>query len=271
MKIILCLNQDIHSVTALNLLFPHLKNHQVKIILSQKVGKVDNLPLELQNLRQFEQGDLLSLFQKIDESKINNFEQSKKFFTFKQIAQFFQSEISFYGNINSEIALNDFKEFAPDLIISIRFGQIFREQIISIPKHGIINLHSGILPNFRGIMPSFWAILNGESQIGTTLHYIENTGIDTGSIIGFSYFTPNKNLSLVFNINKIYEGGCNLLVDNLDKILSGSKINSLQQSNLEGKYFSYPQDADINRFLDIAPLTKEEDMAWMLERWGSKN
>jgi hypothetical protein len=68
--------------------------------------------LELQNLRQFEQGDLLSLFQKIDESKINNFEQSEKFFTFKQIAQFFQSEISFYDNINSEIALNDFKEFA---------------------------------------------------------------------------------------------------------------------------------------------------------------
>lgn len=271
MKIIICLNQDIHSATALNLLFPHLKNHQVKIILSQKVGKVDDLPLELQNLRQFEQGDLLSLFQRIDESKINNFEQSKKFFTFKQIAQFFQSEISFYDNINSEIALNDFKEFAPDLIISIRFGQIFRDQIINIPRLGVINLHSGILPNFRGVMPSFWAILKGESQIGTTLHYIENTGIDTGSIIGFSYFDLDKNRSLVFNINRIYEGGCNLLVETLDKILSGSKINSLPQSNLEGKYFSYPQDADIIRFLDIMPLIKEEDTAWILERWDSKN
>lgn len=50
--------------------------------MSQKVGKVDSLPLELQNLRQFEQGDLLALFQRIDESKINNFEQYEKFFTF---------------------------------------------------------------------------------------------------------------------------------------------------------------------------------------------
>ena len=105
MKIIICLNKDIHALTALNFLFAHLQNHQVKIILSQKVGNVDNLPEELEE------------FTRIS-SLVND---GNKFLTFEKIAKNFQTEIVGYENINSEIALKDFREFAPDLIISIRF------------------------------------------------------------------------------------------------------------------------------------------------------
>jgi len=242
MKIIICLNHDIHAATSLNFLFPHLQKHEVRIVLSQKVGKVDGLAEELGQLRSSEQGEA-------------------KFLTFDKIAKFFQAEISSYENINSEIALGDFKEFAPDLIISIRFGQIFRSAVINVPKHGIINLHSGILPNYRGVMPSFWAILSGESRIGKTLHYISDATIDTGAILGFSYLEVDKNRSLFFNINQLYEGGCDLIIDHLEKISAGLEIKILRDKNVgEGQYFSYPKSLEVQRFLKIMPLVEKEDL-----------
>jgi methionyl-tRNA formyltransferase len=267
MRIIILLNEDIHSATALNIIFPHIKNYQIRIILSQKVGKISDISSKLHHLQQFEQNKLRTLFKEIDNSS-DAHKLSEKFKTFKQIANFFQSEISYYEDINSETALADFRKFAPDLVISIRFGQIFHSPIIKIPKHGIINLHSGILPNFRGIMPSFWSVLKGEIQIGTTLHYVEDSSIDTGSIIGFSYVDINKDHSLVFNINQLYEGGCKLLVKHLNDIDKGLEVGLIAQSSLgKGKYFSYPCDLDIENFLKIMPLTRKEDEMGILGKW----
>lgn len=50
------------------------------------------------------------------------------------------------------------KDFNPDLFISIRFGKIFKDEIIQVPKFGLINLHSTILPDYRGIMGTLHAI-----------------------------------------------------------------------------------------------------------------
>lgn len=253
MKIIICLNNDFHALTALNFLFADLKKHQVKIVLSQGVGKSDGLAEELRELSKVEQEGFTIIDSLVD--------KKNKFLTFQQITESFQSEIVSYENINSEIALEDFKEFAPDLIISIRFGQIFRNTIINILKHGIINLHSGILPNYRGVMPSFWAILSGESRIGTTLHYISDATIDTGAILGFSYLEVDKNRSLFFNINQLYEGGCDLIIDHLEKISAGLEIKILRDKNVrEGQYFSYPKSLEVQRFLKIMPLVEKEDV-----------
>ncbi len=234
MKIILLLNNDIHSATALNLLSRDLENHQIKIILSRKVGKVDDLVAELLAMKKDEQ-----------------FEIEKNF----------AYEIAFYSNINSEEALEDFRKFAPDLIISIRFGQILKSSLINIPRLGVLNLHSGILPNYRGIMASFWAILNGEKKLGTTLHYINDSTIDTGEIIGFSETEIDWNASLILNINQLYQNGCALLSQCLRKISSGQKFQTINQKSLSaGRYFSYPKTEDVQKFLKIMPLTKSEDV-----------
>lgn len=235
MNLLLFLNSDTHSATALSLLLPTLKNHKIKIILSQKVGNVDDLPRELVEMKKIEQGGVAPLF--------------------AQLAADLNSEILNYENVNSEIALRDFQKFSPDLIISIRFGQIFKQALINIPRHGVLNLHSGILPNYRGILATFWAILNGEKKIGTTLHFITDAGIDTGDVIGFFESEIDWNSSLFSNINKLYEGGCALLSRNIKKISAGEKIAVKKQPELgAGKYFSYPRSEDVKKFLQLMPL-----------------
>ncbi len=235
MNLLLFLNADTHSATALSLLLPTLKNHKIKIILSQKVGNVDDIPQEIIAMKKFEQSGVVDLF--------------------VQLAADLNSEILSYENVNSEIALRNFQKFSPDLIISIRFGQIFKQPLINIPRHGVLNLHSGILPNYRGILATFWAILNGERKIGTTLHFIADSGIDTGDIIGFSESEIDWNSSLFSNINGLYEGGCALLSSNIKKISTGEKIVVKKQSEFgAGKYFSYPESEDVKKFLQLLPL-----------------
>ena len=165
MKILLFLNEDIHAATALNLLVSTLRNYEVKIILSKKVGAVDTLPDELKQLKKFEQDGAAEIF--------------------LRLAKGLGAEIFSYDNVNSENVLADFRAFAPDLIVSIRFGQIFKQPLINIPRCGVINLHSGILPNYRGVLATFWAILNGDKEIGATLHFISDAKIDEGEIIDF--------------------------------------------------------------------------------------
>ncbi|KXZ39599.1 methionyl-tRNA formyltransferase [Alkalithermobacter thermoalcaliphilus JW-YL-7 = DSM 7308] len=74
------------------------------------------------------------------------------------------------------------KQLNPDIIIVIAFGQILSKDILSIPKHGCINVHSSLLPKYRGAAPINWAIINGEEVTGVTTMYMDE-GLDTGDMI----------------------------------------------------------------------------------------
>lgn len=74
------------------------------------------------------------------------------------------------------------KNLKPDLCFSIYYRNIFSPDYISIPPMGFINIHPSLLPKYRGSIPTFWALLNNEREIGVTMHYIDS-GIDSGDII----------------------------------------------------------------------------------------
>ena len=71
----------------------------------------------------------------------------------------------------------------PELMISIRYGKILRSKALSIPDHGVLNLHSGKLPDYRGVMATFRAMLAQEQELFSTLHWIDDDTIDTGRVI----------------------------------------------------------------------------------------
>ena len=79
-------------------------------------------------------------------------------------------------------ALSIIKNIAPDLIVVAAYGKILPEDILNAPRLGSINVHSSLLPKYRGAAPINWAILNGESETGVTIMYMAK-GLDTGDII----------------------------------------------------------------------------------------
>lgn len=126
------------------------------------------------------------------------------------------------------------KEHKADILFSIYYDRIFRKKIIEMVPGGIINMHLAPLPRYRGVAPVTMAILNGETEHGVTLHYV-NEGIDTGDIISQKHFSiAGMNANLAFA--EAMENCAALFAESLDNILSGS-IKRIKQDNSKALYF----------------------------------
>ena len=84
--------------------------------------------------------------------------------------------------MKDEEVIDKIKEINPDLIVVVAYGKILPKEIIDIPKYGIINVHSSLLPKYRGASPIHSAILNGDKESGVSIMYIEE-GLDSGDVI----------------------------------------------------------------------------------------
>lgn len=73
-------------------------------------------------------------------------------------------------------------ELKPDVIVVVAFGQILRRNVLGLPRLGCINIHSSLLPRWRGAAPIHWAMLGGDAETGiTTMHLVEK--LDAGDIL----------------------------------------------------------------------------------------
>ena len=79
-------------------------------------------------------------------------------------------------------ALELVRSLAPELTVVAAYGRILPEDILEAPQYGSINVHSSLLPKYRGAAPINWAILNGEETTGVTIMYMAKE-LDAGDII----------------------------------------------------------------------------------------
>jgi methionyl-tRNA formyltransferase len=85
-------------------------------------------------------------------------------------------------NLRSEDFINKIISLQPDLFVSAHFEKLLSYDLIRIPSKGAINLHPSLLPDYRGLAPQHWPIINGDAKTGVTVHFIDETA-DTGDII----------------------------------------------------------------------------------------
>jgi len=73
-------------------------------------------------------------------------------------------------------------ELAPEMIVVVAFGQLLSKEILTLPEYGCVNVHASLLPKYRGAAPVHWAVINGETETGVTIMYMDE-GLDTGDMI----------------------------------------------------------------------------------------
>lgn len=78
--------------------------------------------------------------------------------------------------------IDQIRELRPDAIVVAAYGQILVPRLLEVPVHGCVNLHTSLLPRWRGAAPIQWAIASGDSETGVTLMRME-AGLDTGPIL----------------------------------------------------------------------------------------
>jgi methionyl-tRNA formyltransferase len=78
--------------------------------------------------------------------------------------------------------LAELRILAPDLIVTVAYGEILRDEVLSLPPRGAVNLHASLLPKYRGAAPIQWALLRGETTTGVTAQWMAKE-LDAGDII----------------------------------------------------------------------------------------
>jgi methionyl-tRNA formyltransferase len=86
------------------------------------------------------------------------------------------------ANVNEEASLERLRSYEPELIFVIGWSQICRESFLAAPSRGCIGYHPSALPRNRGRAVIPWTILQGESQTGSTLFWLDE-GLDSGNIM----------------------------------------------------------------------------------------
>ena len=86
------------------------------------------------------------------------------------------------GKLRDGTALAQMQSLDPELIVVAAYGRILPEDILNAPPYGCINVHSSLLPKYRGAAPINWAILNGEKETGVTIMHMAPE-LDAGDII----------------------------------------------------------------------------------------
>ena len=247
MNITLLANRDLASNLALNLLLPALAdNHRLRLFLSSRVGGTQDVAPELEALAFFEQtlfNDIL--FPALDGPA--GVSHGAELSTFRALGGLLGAEPEILNRINSREGFERVRATEPDLILSIRFGSILKDPVIALPTFGVLNLHSGLLPTYRGVMASFHALMHGETTLGTTLHYIQDAGIDTGDVVGRTRLAVEEGRSYLWHVLALYPDGCRLILETVGKIASGGPVEARPQGG-GGAYFSFPTARDLAAF-----------------------
>ena len=124
------------------------------------------------------------------------------------------------SNLMDEEFINQIKHLKPDLIIVVAFRKLPAE-VFNIPRHGTINLHASLLPNYRGAAPINWCLMNGEIKTGVTTFYI-NEKIDQGDILLQKEIMIKNEDDFGSLYNKLSEVGAELVVKTVEGIFNNS-------------------------------------------------
>lgn len=149
------------------------------------------------------------------------------------------------SSINNKNNINILRKLKPDVIIIIAGNQIIKKQVLEIPKCGVLNIHSSLLPKHKGLMPSFWALKNRDKETGVTLYKLTE-GIDDGPIISQKIIKINNGMTQSDLIKKCKIEANNLFIDSLELIEANRIDTSLK--NHGGNYNKFPTRSDVKEF-----------------------
>ena len=135
------------------------------------------------------------------------------------------------ATVNTKEFIASLLENRPDYIIVVAFGQILSETLLKVPKQFCINLHSSLLPKYRGAAPINRAILNGETRSGVTT-MIMDKGMDTGDILLVDETPIEQNDDAQCLHDKLSEQGGKLVLETLSRLQKNDLLPTPQNSDL---------------------------------------
>jgi len=146
-------------------------------------------------------------------------------------------------SVNDPEYVRRVREIAPDVIVSVAAPEIFRKDILGAARLGCVNIHSGRLPQYRGMMPNFWQLLAGEACATVTVHEMAEK-IDAGGVLATLEVPITERDTLDTLIVRTKQEGARLMVRALREMAAGTSVAAPLDMS-KAAYHSFPKPEDV--------------------------
>ncbi|MHB1020791.1 MAG: formyltransferase family protein [Acidobacteriaceae bacterium] len=134
----------------------------------------------------------------------------------------------------------------PDVLVSVACPYVLDSKVLAIPVLTSINIHHAPLPQYKGMMPTFWQMYHGESTVGMTIHTMVER-VDEGKILLQESLTidPDESLHQIIQRSKRYGAGAMLRVL---KGIQGGTVSPIEMPLEKSSYFTFPTKQEMQEF-----------------------
>ena len=156
-------------------------------------------------------------------------------------------------NLKEENFRETLEELAPDIIVVAAYGKILPEYVLNYPKHGCVNIHASLLPEYRGAAPIARAIMDGKKELGVTIMYMEK-GLDTGDMLAresLTFTEENKGEAEA----ALAELGAKMMLRELENFENGTPSERVKQDDALSNYAAKIEKEDCK--IDFARSAEE--------------
>jgi len=136
------------------------------------------------------------------------------------IAKRHNLDIQFISDVNDPSFLSVLKRIDPDVVIN-QSELLLKQELLLIPKIGVLNRHASLLPHFRGRLASFWGHASEPPEYGVTIHFVHEE-IDSGPIVVQKKFDLDPRISYAKTLEILFQASVPLMLEALEKIAQPS-------------------------------------------------
>lgn len=257
MKILVCSTRDLMGCLILNHLLPHLQGHQVDLVVADKTRSVDSVVPELAAMKFLERTLLNGLIFPLIDGQPTDPTATRLTFSglrrrYAEQCWVVRDDESWAGGEGIIAASR------PDLVISCRFGFIFKRAAIEAVGGHLFNVHPGALPAFAGQLPVMWAVHSGESRIGCSVHYI-TPGVDKGPVVATRWIAVERGRSHFHHRFLAFAAGLDYLIETVPVLASSGQWPSAEPQDFsQRRYWGWPSSQTFAKCRELGL----ENMLW---------
>lgn len=152
------------------------------------------------------------------------------------------------ASVNSQEYIDKVTALQPEMIVSVAAPEIFKSPLLKVASIGCLNIHSGKIPEYRGMMPTFWQMLEGRPAVTVTVHEMVPK-LDAGGVVDTFEFPLRAGDSLDRVISGTKQEGARLMIRVLERIAATRAMPAATPLDMsKARLFKFPQPDDVRRF-----------------------
>ncbi|MCC6428030.1 MAG: hypothetical protein IT435_14565 [Phycisphaerales bacterium] len=176
---------------------------------------------------------------------------TKRCYTVASVAKKYNVPVHYPTDVNSEEFRGMLRRLDVDFIVSISGTMLYKKALREETPYGIVNCHGALLPKYRGLMPSFWTLANGEPEGGTSVHFVD-AKLDNGPIVIQRRYKIHSHDTLEDIMARSKDLAAEAIIECVRKVedaaMRGVPPETMPNPEAELTHFSMPTKADVDRF-----------------------